>query len=135
MNRAEPTNGKTEAVFWAAPVLLGLLLIFGGTLGGAGMISSGMIGQNAAPFAAYVPLAAGSLLASFWGVRRASAHRLPMGMLVGVLLLLCLLLLGVTLRDAAFSAPAVGTVAGIVLLASLAGAVPGAAARKKKRRR
>lgn len=131
MNRAESPDNR--AVFWAAPMLLGLLLMFGGTLAGAAMLSSGVIGQTCAPLAAYVPLAAGSLAASFWGARRAPAHRLPMGVLIGVLLLGCLFLLGLALRDAAFLMPAVGTTAGIVLIASVLGAVPGAAARKKKR--
>ena len=135
MHRTESTNGKTEAVFWAAPVLLGLLLIFGGTLGGAAMLSSGMLGYKTAPIIAYVPLAVGSLVASFWGARRASSHRFPMGMLVGVLLIGCLFLLGLSLRDALFSASAVGTVIGIMLAASVAGAIPGATAKSKRKRK
>lgn len=134
MNRAESTGGGTT-VYWAAPMLLGLVVIFGGTLGGAALLSSGALGQRLTPLAAYVPLAVGSLAASFWGARRAPAHRLPMGLLIGVLILGCLFLLGLTLRDAAFLASAAGLTAGIVLLASLAGALAGAAARKKKRRR
>ena len=133
MNRAESTDGS--AVFWAAPMLLGLLMIFGGTLAGAALLCSGKLGQGAAPFAAYVPLALGCMAASFWGARRASAHRLPMGLLIGALLLGCLFVLGLTLRDAAFAVPAVGTTAGVSLTASLLGAVPGAAAKRKKRRK
>lgn len=131
MNRAESADSK--AVFWAVPMLLGLLLIFGGTLAGAAMLSSGVIGQQAAPVAAYVPLAVGSLAGSFVGARRAPSHRLPMGLLIGILILVCLLLLGLTLRDVAFVTPAVGMTAGVVLVSSLLGAFPGAAARKKKR--
>ena len=133
MNRAEWTDNK--AVFWAAPMLIGLLLIFGGTLVGAALLSSGKLGQETAPLAAYVPLAIGCMAASFWAARRAPSHRLPMGLLVGILLLGCLFVLGLTLRDAAFTAPAVGVTAGISSTASLLGAVPGAAAKKKKRRK
>ena len=134
MNRAESTDGRA-AVYWAAPMLLGLLLVFGGTLGGAALLSTGTLGQQLAPLAAYVPLAAGSFAASFWGARRAPAHKLPMGLLIGVLLLGCLFLLGLTLRDAAFAAPAAGLTSGITLVASLPGAFAGAAAKKKKRRK
>lgn len=133
MNRMESTGN--QAVFWAAPMLLGLLLIFGGTLAGAALLSSGKLGQGMAPLAAYVPLACGCMAASFWGARRASAHRLPMGLLIGVLLLGCLFVLGLTLRDAAFAAPAAGVTSGISLIASLLGAISGAAAKKKKRRK
>ncbi len=133
MNRAEFSDNK--AVFWAAPMLLGLLLTFGGTLAGAAMLSSGALGQTFAPLAAYVPLAVGSLAASFWGARRAPVHRLPMGVLIGLLLLGCLFLLGLTMRDSAFLMPAVGTTVGVVLCASVLGALPGAMARKKKRRK
>lgn len=133
MNRAESTD--SNAVFWAAPMLLGLILIFGGTLAGAALLSSGTIGQALAPLTAYVPLAIGSLAASFWGAKRAPAHRLPMGLLIGVLLLGCLLLLGLTLRDADFLASAAGFTSGISLIASLIGAVSGAAGKKKKRRK
>ena len=134
MNRAESTDGRA-AVYWAAPMLLGLLVTFGGTLGGAALLSSGALGQQLAPLAAYVPLAAGGFAASFWGARRAPAHKLPMGLLIGVLLLGCLFLLGLTLRDAAFAAPAAGLTSGITLVASLPGAFAGAAAKKKKRRK
>lgn len=130
-NRAESTDSKT--VFWAAPMLLGLLLVFGGTFAGAALLSSGKAGQAYAPVAAYVPLAVGSLSASFWGARRATSHRLPMGFLVGLLMLSCLFLLGLTLREEEFLLPAVGTVTGTVLLSALLGAIPGAAVHRKKR--
>ncbi len=133
MKRVESTDNK--AVFWAAPMLLGLLLIFGGTLAGAALLASGRLGQGMTPLAAYLPLAAGGLVASFWGAKRASAHRLPMGLLIGLLLLGCLFVLGLTLRDAAFAAPAVGMTVGISLIASLLGSIAGAAAKKKKRRK
>ncbi len=134
MNRGEFTDGRA-AVYWAAPMLLGLLLMFGGTLGGAALLSSSVLGQRFAALAAYVPLAIGSFAASFWGARRAPAHKLPMGLLIGILLLGCLFLLGLTLRDAPFIAPAAGLTSGITLTASLLGACSGAAAKKKKRRK
>ncbi|MDO4286509.1 MAG: TIGR04086 family membrane protein [Eubacteriales bacterium] len=133
MNRTEGKDGR--AVLWAAPMLLGLLLIFGGTLAGAALLSAGALGQQLAPLAAYVPLALGGFTAAFWGARRAPVQKFLMGMLIGILLLGCLLVLGLTLRDAAFMAPTAGTTAGILLAASLLGAIPGAAAKKKKRRR
>lgn len=134
MNHAESADSRI-AVYWAAPMLLGLLVIFGGTLGGAALLSSGVMNQQLAWLAAYLPLAAGSAVASFWGARRAPSHKFPMGMLIGVLLLGCLFVLGLTLRDAAFLAPAAGITSGIVLTASLAGALAGAAVKKKKRRK
>ena len=115
--------------------LCGAGVAWDGTLGGAALLSTGTLGQQLAPLAAYVPLAAGSFAASFWGARRAPAHKLPMGLLIGVLLLGCLFLLGLTLRDAAFAAPAAGLTSGITLVASLPGAFAGAAAKKKKRRK
>ncbi|HIV67763.1 MAG TPA: hypothetical protein IAA32_02735 [Candidatus Butyricicoccus stercorigallinarum] len=134
MNRAEWPDGSA-AVYWAAPLLLGLLTTFGGTLGGALLLSSGVLGQSLAPLAAYVPLAVGSFAAALWGARRAPAHRFPMGALPGALLLGCLFLLGLTLRGAAFAAPAVGLVSGLTGLAALTGALVGAAGKQKKRRR
>lgn len=133
MNHTEAKDSR--AVFWAAPMLLGLLLIFGGTLAGAALLSSGKLGQQLEALAAYLPLFLGGLSAAFWGARRAPAQKFLMGMLVGILLLGCLFLLGLTLRDAVFSAPAAGTTSGILLAASLLGAIPGASAKKKKRRR
>ena len=132
MNHSE---AKDRPVFWAAPMLLGLLLIFGGTLAGAAWISSGKLPQQLESLAAYVPLVLGGLGASFWGARRAPAQKLLMGLLIGLLLLGCLLLLGLTLRDAAFSAPAAGMVSGILFTASLLGAISGAAVKTKKRHR
>ncbi|MDO4174875.1 MAG: TIGR04086 family membrane protein [Eubacteriales bacterium] len=133
MNRTEAKDGK--AVFWAAPMLLGLLLIFGGTLAGAAFLSSGALGQQLAPLAAYVPLALGGFVAALWGARRAPAQKFPMGMLVGLLLLGCLFVLGLTIRDAAFLAPAAGMTSGVLLIASLLGAILGVTVKKKKRRR
>lgn len=133
MNRTETKDSR--AVFWAAPMLLGLLLIFGGTLAGAALLSTGALGQQLAPLVAYIPLILGGFAAAFWGARRAPAQKFLMGMLIGLLLLGCLFVLGLTLRDAAFMAPAAGTTAGILFAASLLGAIPGAAAKKKKRRR
>ena len=132
MNHSE---AKDRSVFWAAPMLLGLLLIFGGTLAGAALISSGKLPAKLEVLAAYVPLVLGGLSAAFWGVRRASAHKLLMGVLIGLLLLGCLLLLGLTLRDTPFSAPAAGVVSGTLLIASLLGAISGTAVQTKKRRR
>lgn len=132
MNHSE---AKDRPVFWAAPMLLGLLLIFGGTLAGAVLISSGKLPQQLESLAAYVPLALGGLSASFWGARRAPAQKLLLGVLIGLLLLGCLFLLGLTLRDAAFSVPAAGMVSGVLLTASLVGAISGAAVKTKKRRR
>lgn len=132
MNHSE---AKDRSVFWAAPMLLGLLLIFGGTLAGAALISSGKLPAKLEVLAAYVPLVLGGLSAAFWGARRASAHKLLMGVLIGLLLLGCLLLLGLTLRDTSFSAPAAGVVSGTLLIASLLGAISGTAVQTKKRRR
>ncbi len=129
MHHSEPA----DRVFWAAPMLLGLLIIFGGTFIGAALLAGGMIAVNLAPLAAYIPLGLGCLLASHWGARRAAAHRLPMGLLIGMLLLSCLALLGLTEQQTAFAFPAAGMTAGIALAASLLGAFFGAAARKKKR--
>lgn len=129
MHHSEPA----DRVFWAAPMLLGLLVIFGGTFIGAALLASGVIAVNLAPLAAYIPLGLGCLMASYWGARRAAAHRLPMGLLIGMLLLGCLALLGLTEQQAAFVFPTVGLTVGVALAASLLGAFFGAAARKKKR--
>lgn len=135
MNRAESTDSRTAAAFWAAPLLLGLVLVFGGTLVSAALLSAGVLGEQLSAPAVYVPLALGALAASFWGARRAPAHRLPAGLLCGGLLLGCLFVLGLTVRGAEFSAPSAGLHAGITFAASLLGALSGAAGKQKKRRR
>ena len=133
MNQTESFNDTKEAVFWAAPVLFGLLLLFMGAGVTAALISGYTISQESPVI--YTPLVIGSTGASLWGARRAENHRLFMGLLVGAIMLGCLLLLGWSIRSQPFTAQAVGTVCGVILCSSLIGAVCGAAGRKKKKRK
>ena len=125
------TESTDNAVFWAAPVLLGLLMTFGGLLAGACLLSAGTIGLQMKPLAVCLPFAVGTMLTAGWSARRAPANRFVLGMLTGLSLLGCLFLLSLTLREAAFQAVA----AGIAVASSLTGAILGAAAKTKKRRR
>ena len=111
------------------------ILLLGGLLAGACLLSAGTIGLQMKPLAVCLPFAAGTMLTAGWSARRAPANRIVLGFLTGLSLLGCLFLLGLTLRDAAFAAPAAGLTSGITLAASLLGAFPGAAAKKKKRRK
>lgn len=49
------TESTDNAVFWAAPVLLGLLMTFGGLLAGACLLSAGTIGLQMRPLAVCLP--------------------------------------------------------------------------------
>ena len=111
------TESTDNAVFWAAPVLLGLLMTFGGLLAGACLLS------------------AGTMLTAGWSARRAPANRFVLGFLTGLSLLGCLFLLSLTLRDAAVQAVAAGILSGTAIASALTGAILGAAAKTKKRRR
>lgn len=129
------TESTDNAVFWAAPVLLGLLMTFGGLLAGACLLSAGTIGLQMKPLAVCLPFAAGTMLTAGWSARRAPANRFVLGFLTGLSLLGCLFLLSLTLRDAAVQAAAAGILSGIAVASSLTGAILGAAAKTKKRRR
>lgn len=129
------TESTDNAVFWAAPVLLGLLMTFGGLLAGACLLSAGTIGLQMRPLAVCLPFAAGTMLTAGWSARRAPANRFVMGFLTGLSLLGCLFLLSLTLRDAAVQAAAAGIISGTAIASALTGAILGAAAKTKKRRR
>ena len=123
------TESTDNAVFWAAPVLLGLLMTFGG------LLSAGTIGLQMKPLAVCLPFAAGTMLTAGWSARRAPANRFVLGFLTGLSLLGCLFLLSLTLRDAAVQAAAAGILSGTAIASALTGAILGAAAKTKKRRR
>lgn len=129
------TESTDNAVFWAAPVLLGLLMTFGGLLAGACLLSAGTIGLQMKPLAVWLPFAAGTMLTAGWSARRAPANRFVLGFLTGLSLLGCLFLLSLTLRDAAVQAAAAGILSGTAIASALTGAILGAAAKTKKRRR
>lgn len=129
------TESTDNAVFWAAPVLLGLLMTFGGLLAGACLLSAGTIGLQMKPLAVCLPFAAGTILTAGWSARRAPANRFVLGFLTGLSLLGCLFLLSLTLRDAAVQAAAAGIISGTAIASALTGAILGAAAKTKKRRR
>ena len=129
------TESTDNAVFWAAPVLLGLLMTFGGLLAGACLLSAGTIGLQMNPLAVCLPFAAGTMLTAGWSARRAPANRFVLGFLTGLSLLGCLFLLSLTLRDAAVQAAAAGILSGTAIASALTGAILGAAAKTKKRRR
>ena len=129
------TESTDNAVFWAAPVLLGLLMTFGGLLAGACLLSAGTIGLQMKPLAVCLPFAAGTMLTAGWSARRAPANRVVLGFLTGLSLLGCLFLLSLTLRDAAVQAAAAGILSGTAIASALTGAILGAAAKTKKRRR
>ena len=129
------TESTDNAVFWAAPVLLGLLMTFGGLLAGACLLSAGTIGLQMKPLAVCLPFAAGTMLTAGWSARRAPANRFVLGFLTGLSLLGCLFLLSLTLRDAAVQAAAAGILSGTAIESALTGAILGAAAKTKKRRR
>ena len=129
------TESTDNAVFWAAPVLLGLLMTFGGLLAGACLLSAGTIGLQMKPLAVCLPFAAGTMLTADWSARRAPANRFVLGFLTGLSLLGCLFLLSLTLRDAAVQAAAAGILSGTAIASALTGAILGAAAKTKKRRR
>ena len=129
------TESTDNAVFWAAPVLLGLLMTFGGLLSGACLLSAGTIGLQMKPLAVCLPFAAGTMLTAGWSARRAPANRFVLGFLTGLSLLGCLFLLSLTLRDAAVQAAAAGILSGTAIARALTGAILGVAAKTKKRRR
>lgn len=129
------TESTDNAVFWAAPVLLGLLMTFGGLLAGACLLSAGTIGLQMKPLAVCLPFAAGTMLTAGWSARRAPANRFVLGFFTGLSLLGCLFLLSLTLRDAAVQAAAAGILSGTAIASALTGAILGAAAKTKKRRR
>ena len=129
------TESTDNAVFWAAPVLLGLLMTFGGLLAGACLLSAGTIGLQMKPLAVCLPFAAGTMLTAGWSARRAPANRFVLGFLTVLSLLGCLFLLSLTLRDAALQAAAAGRRSGTAIASALTGAILGAAAKTKKRRR
>lgn len=129
------TESTDNAVFWAAPVLLGLLMTFGGLLSGACLLSAGTIGLQMKPLAVCLPFAAGTMLTAGWSARRAPANRFVLGFLTGLSLLGCLFLLSLTLRDAAVQAAAAGILSGTAIASALTGAILGVAAKTKKRRR
>lgn len=129
------TESTDNAVFWAAPVLLGLLMTFGGLLAGACLLSAGTIGLQMKPLAVCLPFAAGTMLTAGWSARRAPANRFVLGFLTGLSLLGCLFLLSLTLRDAAVQAAAAGILSGTAIASALTGAILGTAAKTKKRRR
>ncbi len=129
------TESTDNAVFWAAPVLLGLLMTFGGLLACACLLSAGTIGLQMKPLAVCLPFAAGTMLTAGWSARRAPANRFVLGFLTGLSLLGCLFLLSLTLRDAAVQAAAAGILSGTAIASALTGAILGAAAKTKKRRR
>ena len=129
------TESTDNAVFWAAPVLLGLLMTFGGLLAGACLLSAGTIGLQMKPLAVCLPFAAGTMLTAGWSARRAPANRFVLGFLTGLSLLGCLFLLSLTLRDAAVQAAAAGILSGTAIASALTGAILGAAAKTKIRRR
>lgn len=129
------TESTDNAVFWAAPMLLGMLITFGGLLAGACLLASGTMGMQMRPLIVCLPFATGTMLTAGWSARRAPANRFVLGFLTGLSLLGCLFLLSLTLRDAAVQAAAAGILSGTAIASALTGAILGAAAKTKKRRR
>lgn len=123
-------KSSADCVFWAAPLLLGMLTVFGGTLLSALLLSSGKLGQESTVFAVCIPLLCGCMLTSFWGAKRAPAHRFPLGFLVGMLIPLNLMLLGLTQRGTDFVPSAIGLTIGCAVVTSVIGALLGAACKK-----
>ena len=123
-------KSSADCVFWAAPLLFGMLAVFGGTLLSAAMLSSGRLGQESTVIVVCIPLIGGCLLTSFWSAKRAPAHRFPLGFLIGMGIPLNLMLLGLTQHSAEFVPSAVGLTVGCAAVTSGIGALIGAASKK-----
>ncbi|MGN1030912.1 MAG: TIGR04086 family membrane protein, partial [Butyricicoccaceae bacterium] len=78
---------RSEKLYIFFPVLIGLLMTIGGVLLGAVLLHSGRIGEAAAPAAALIPYAVGSLMTAFLAARGSKERKLIFGLLGSVILL------------------------------------------------
>ena len=115
------------------PLLVGLTVVFGGTLLCAWAISGGWLTAESETIAVYGCLAAGCVLASFLGARRAASQKLLFGLLPTLFLLGCLFLLAFSWKGQAIQPASAAIVSGISLLGAVCGALPGTLIRTKKK--
>jgi putative membrane protein (TIGR04086 family) len=112
-------------------LFIGLAIVFGGTLLCACAMSGGKLDAKSGKIAVYVCLAAGSVLASFMGARRADAKKLLAGLLPAICLLGCLFLLAFSWKGQTIQSASAAAVSGICLPGALLGAFPGTLIRTK----
>ncbi|MDO5547411.1 MAG: TIGR04086 family membrane protein [Eubacteriales bacterium] len=112
-------------------LFVGLAVVFGGTLLCACAMSGGKLDAESGRMAAYGCLAAGCILASFLGARKADAKKLLLGFLPSLCLLGCLFLLALSWKGQTIQSASAAMISGICLLGALIGAMPGTLIRTK----
>ncbi|MGN1014058.1 MAG: TIGR04086 family membrane protein [Butyricicoccus sp.] len=117
-----------------AALLTGLVVVFGGTLLCAVLLSGGTIPAEQGRVAVYGCLSAGCILASFLGARRAAAHKLLFGLCPVLCLLGCLFLLAFSWKGQPVQPAAAAAVSAICLLCAVFGSLSGTLLGTKKRK-
>lgn len=124
---------ETENNSTIISLLLGLVLLFGGMLVCAFLLSGGTIPAAGERITAYLCLSVSCFAAAFAGARGASSRKLLFGIVPVMLLDLCLLILAVCWRGREIVPVSAAMVSGICLLSAVLGALPGTLLRAKRK--
>lgn len=123
-------TGNTSVV---TSLLIGLLLLFGGTFFCTVLLSKGTIPAEGMRIAAYLCVGIACIAAAFFSARGAQSKKLLMGLLPVVILLGCLFLLAFCWREQEILPASAAAISGICLLSALVGAMPGTLLRTKRK--
>lgn len=126
---------QSEKLHILIPVLIGLVITVGGVFLAAVCIHSGKLGEQAAPVAALVPYAAGSLITALLAARMGKERKFPIAMLACVILFGLLMLLSLCWVESSLQPVRVGMTAAVGIGSGFCGGLTGAAVRTRTNKR
>lgn len=114
-------------------LLLGLLIVFGGTLLCAVLFCRQVLQAQFAPVAVYACLSVGCITTSLWGARKAASRKLLFGLCPVLFLLGCLFLLAFSWKGQMIQPASAAIVSLICLFSAVFGALSGTLLRTKRK--
>lgn len=116
-----------------AALLLGLVIVFGGTLLCAGLFCNQLLSASFERIAVYVCLGTGCVIASLWGAHTAASRKLLNGLCPVLFLLGCLFLLAFSWKGQMIQPISMVVVSLICLFSGVCGALSGTLLRTKRK--
>lgn len=114
-------------------LLLGLLVVFGGTFVCAVLLWKQVLSTSFASIAVYACLSVGCITASLWGARKAASRKLLFGLCPVLFLLGCLFLLAFSWKGQMIQPASAAIVSLICLFSAVFGALSGTLLRTKRK--
>ena len=124
---------QTRSEGMLTALLLGLLVVFGGTFVCAVLLWKQVLSAQLGSIAVYACLSAGCLTASLWGARKAASRKLLFGLCPALFLLGCLFLLALSWKGQMIQPASAAIVSLICLCSAVLGALSGTLLRTKRK--